>query len=142
MAVGTQQRSSSHFQKAVEIVQSGKLGKIFWVQTWNFENISPSAWASSPTARRRPTSITIAGSAPRHSGRSIPNRFHLLFRWFFDYAGGMMSDWGVHLNDIVLWALNCKGRNRFARPAGSSPPTTIATRPTPCRSFTNSRDAP
>ena len=41
MAVGTQQRSSSHFQKAVEIVQSGQLGKIFWVQTWNYENISP-----------------------------------------------------------------------------------------------------
>ena len=41
MAVGTQQRSSSHFQKAVEIVRSGKLGKVFWVQTWNFENISP-----------------------------------------------------------------------------------------------------
>src|SRR5262249_49099417 len=33
MAVGTQQRSSTHFQKAVEIVRSGKLGKIFWVQT-------------------------------------------------------------------------------------------------------------
>ena len=41
MAVGTQQRSSSHFQKAVEIVRSGKLGKVFWVQTWNYENISP-----------------------------------------------------------------------------------------------------
>ena len=41
-----------------------------------------------------------------------PNRFHLLFRWFFDYAGGMMSDWGVHLNDIVLWALNAKGPNQ------------------------------
>src|SRR5205085_2709262 len=36
------------------------------------------------------------------------NRFHLLFRWYFDYAGGMMSDWGVHLNDIVLWALDAK----------------------------------
>jgi predicted dehydrogenase len=41
MAVGTQQRSAEHFQKAVEIVRSGKLGKVFWVQTWNFENISP-----------------------------------------------------------------------------------------------------
>ncbi len=32
----------------------------------------------------------------------------MLFRWYFDYAGGMMSDWGVHLNDIVLWALDAK----------------------------------
>ena len=41
IAVGTQQRSSENFQKAVETVQSGKIGKIFWIQTWNFENISP-----------------------------------------------------------------------------------------------------
>ena len=48
MAVGTQQRSSSHFQKAVEIVRSGKLGKIFWVQTWNYENISPMGMGKIP----------------------------------------------------------------------------------------------
>ncbi len=41
VSVGTQQRSSENFQKAVETVQSGKLGDVFWVQTWNFENISP-----------------------------------------------------------------------------------------------------
>src|SRR5262249_13653763 len=41
MAVGTQQRSSSHFQSAVDAVRSGKIGQVFWVQTWNFENISP-----------------------------------------------------------------------------------------------------
>ena len=57
MAVGTQQRSSSHFQKAVEIVRSGKLGKVFWVQTWNFENISPVGMGrypdtDAPVARR------------------------------------------------------------------------------------------
>ena len=59
------------------------------------------AWASTPTPRRRRPSTTIAGSAPRPCGPSTPIAFHLLFRWFFDYAGGMMSDWGVHLNDIV-----------------------------------------
>ena len=47
------------------------------------------------------------GPAPKRAYN--PNRCHLLFRWFFDYAGGMMSDWGVHLNDIVLWALDSKG---------------------------------
>jgi predicted dehydrogenase len=47
------------------------------------------------------------GSAPVRPFN--PTRFHLLFRWYFDYAGGMMSDWGVHLNDIVVWALGSKG---------------------------------
>jgi predicted dehydrogenase len=109
MAVGTQQRSSSHFQKAVEIVQSGKLGKIFWVQTWNYENISPVGMGKYPDCEA-PSYVDYdrwLGPAPKRPFN--PNRFHLLFRWFFDYAGGMMSDWGVHLNDIVLWALNSKG---------------------------------
>ena len=109
MAVGTQQRSSSHFQQAVEIVRSGKLGKVFWVQTWNFENISPAGLGNYPDGPA-PSYVDYdrwLGPAPLRPFH--PNRFHLLFRWFFDYAGGMMSDWGVHLNDIVLWALNAKG---------------------------------
>jgi predicted dehydrogenase len=109
MAVGTQQRSSENFQKAVETVQSGKLGKVFWIQTWNFENISPLGM------RREANTATPShvdydrwlGPAPKRDFNL--NRFHLLFRWYFDYAGGMMSDWGVHLNDIALWALNAKG---------------------------------
>jgi len=109
MAVGTQQRSSSHFQKAVEVVRSGKLGKVFWVQTWNFENISPVGMGRYKDTEP-PAGVDYdrwLGPAP--SRPFNPNRFHLLFRWYFDYAGGMMSDWGVHLNDIVLWALGAKG---------------------------------
>ena len=33
------------------------------------------------------------------------NRFHFNFRWFWDYAGGLMTDWGVHLINIALWAM-------------------------------------
>ena len=109
MAVGTQQRSSSHFQKAVEIVQSGKLGKVFWVQTWNYENISPLGMSRIPDTAA-PAHVDYdrwLGPAPERPFN--PARFHLLFRWYFDYAGGMMSDWGVHLNDIVIWALCSKG---------------------------------
>jgi len=109
MAVGTQQRSSSHFQEAVETVRSGKLGKIFWVQTWNYENISP-VGIGRPSDGEAPSHVDYdrwLGPAPKRPFN--PNRFHLLFRWFADYAGGMMSDWGVHLNDIVLWALDAKG---------------------------------
>ena len=77
MAVGTQQRSSSHFQKAVEIVRSGKLGKVFWVQTWNFENISPAGMGRYPDGEA-PSYVDYdrwLGPAPQHAFN--PNRFHL-----------------------------------------------------------------
>ncbi len=118
VAIGTQQRSSENFQKAVETVQSGKLGKIFWVQTWNFENISPVGMGRYPDTAP-PENIDYdrwLGPAPKRAYN--PNRCHLLFRWFFDYAGGMMSDWGVHLNDIVLWALNEKGPQAVSAAGG------------------------
>ena len=109
MAVGTQQRSSENFRKAVETVRSGKIGKVFWIQTWNYENISP-VGIGRPADGEAPSHVDYdrwLGPAPKRAFN--PNRFHLLFRWFFDYAGGMMSDWGVHLNDIALWALDAKG---------------------------------
>jgi predicted dehydrogenase len=37
-----------------------------------------------------------------------PNRFHFNFRWFWDYAGGLMTDWGVHEIDIALYAMNAR----------------------------------
>jgi predicted dehydrogenase len=118
MAVGTQQRSSTHFQRAVEIVRSGELGKVFWVQTWNYENISPVGMGrySDCDAPSYVDYDRWLGPAPQRP--FSPNRFHLLFRWFFDYAGGMMSDWGVHLNDIVLWALDSKGPKSVSTTGG------------------------
>jgi predicted dehydrogenase len=109
VAVGTQQRSSHHFQQAVETVRSGKLGKVFWVQTWNFENISPVGMSNQPDEATPPYVDYDRWLGPAPARPFNRNRFHLLFRWFFDYAGGMMSDWGVHLNDIVLWALDANG---------------------------------
>ncbi len=108
VAVGTQQRSSENFQKAVEAVRSGKLGKVFWVQTWNFENISPVGMGDAESTEAPPHVDYDRWLGPAPKRPFDLNHFHLLFRWYFDYAGGMMSDWGVHLNDIVLWALDQK----------------------------------
>ena len=34
------------------------------------------------------------------------NRYQFTFRWFWDYAGGLMTDWGVHLIDFALYGMN------------------------------------
>lgn len=112
---GTQQRSGVHFQKAVELVRSGRLGKISVVRTWNVGNQSPDGIGNPPDGDP-PAGLDWdmwLGPAPKRPFN--PNRFgvhptsYSFFRWFWDYAGGMMTDWGIHLLDIVQWAMDVDG---------------------------------
>lgn len=108
--VGTQQRSGEHFKRAVELVWSGKLGKINMVKTWNFGNSYPNGIGITPV-ENPPADLDWdmwLGPAPM-----VPYRRNLWlqpggwasFRYFWDYAGGMLTDWGTHLLDIVSWAM-------------------------------------
>ena len=109
--VGTQQRSGDHFQKAIEIVRSGRIGKITFVRTWNFGNQHPGGIGNPPDSDP-PSGLDWdmwLGPAPKVPFNA--NRFGVFpdrwssFRWFWDYAGGMVTDWSVHLLDIVQWAM-------------------------------------
>ena len=113
--VGTQQRSGVHFQRAVKLVQEGIIGKVSYVKTWNYGNEFPRGIGNPPDAAP-PVGLDWdlwLGPAPK-----VPfnmNRFGILpgrgstFRYFWDYAGGMVTDWGVHLHDIVQWAMQVEG---------------------------------
>ena len=102
-----QWRSGQQYQQAVEIVRSGKLGKVSIVRGWAYLDwMKPRA----PAARLAPPAGVDydmwLGPAPKRPFN--PNRFHFNFRWFWDYAGGLMTDWGVHLIDIALWVMDAK----------------------------------
>jgi predicted dehydrogenase len=110
--VGTQQRSAAHFQEAVRLVREGRLGTVTAVKAWNVGNESPGGIGNPPDGDP-PAGLDWdmwLGPAPKRPFN--PNRFGVFpdvwsrFRWFWDYAGGMMTDWGVHLIDIVQWAMN------------------------------------
>ncbi len=109
--VGTQQRSGAHFQRAMEIVRSGKLGKISYVKTWNFGNSYPNGIGNTPDSNP-PDDLDWdmwlgpAPKAPYNRNRWLQPGGWASFRWYWDYAGGMMTDWGTHLLDIVIWAMN------------------------------------
>jgi predicted dehydrogenase len=113
--VGTMQRSGDHFQKVVQMIQDGKIGKVTFVRTWNYSNQYPDGIGNPPDSAP-PSDLDWdmwLGPAPERAFNK--NRFgvdpHAFshFRWFWDYAGGMMTDWGVHLLDIVLWAMQVDG---------------------------------
>lgn len=109
---GTMQRSGIHFQKACEIVRSGQLGDITFVRTWNY-GLAPKEGIGNPPDSDPPPGLDWEmwlGPAPMRPFNK--NRFGVSpehfsdFRWFWDYAGGMMTDWGVHWLDIVQMAFN------------------------------------
>lgn len=102
--VGQWQRSGTHYEKAIEYVQSGKLGQIRLVKVWAYQG-----WMKPvPVLPDGPVPAGVnydlwLGPAPKRPFN--PNRFHFNFRWFWDYAGGLMTDWGVHEIDIALYAM-------------------------------------
>ena len=113
--VGTQQRSGDHFQEVVEMMREGVVGDVSFVRTWNFGNMTP-AGIGNPPDSNPPEGLDWdmwlgpAPEVPFNKNRFgvHPNRYSD-FRWFWDYAGGMMTDWGIHLLDIVLWAMDEPG---------------------------------
>lgn len=110
--VGTMQRSGVHFQKACEIVRSGEIGKVTFVRTWNYGNMKPEGIGNPPDADPPPGLDWDLWLGPAPKRQYNQNRFgvdpkaYSHFRWFWDYAGGMMTDWGIHLLDIVQMAFN------------------------------------
>ena len=103
--VGQWQRSGPHWEAALEFLRSGALGRIRTARAWAYMNWMPPV----PMVPDGPAPDGVdydmwLGPAPQRAFN--PNRFHFNFRWFWDYAGGLMTDWGVHLIDIVLWGMN------------------------------------
>ena len=98
---GSQQRSAPHFAKAQELVQSGYIGKVSFVECWNCGNNYPEG-CGNPADQAPPAGLDwdmYLGPAPK-----VPynvNRFIWNYRWFWDYSGGWMTDWGAHLMDSV-----------------------------------------
>jgi predicted dehydrogenase len=109
---GTMQRSAVHFQQACDLVRRGELGKVTFVHTWNYGWQKPEGIGNPPDSDP-PEGLDWdmwLGPAPNRPFNR--NRFGVdpdafsHFRWFWDYAGGMMTDWGVHWLDIVQMAFN------------------------------------
>lgn len=99
--VGQWQRSQQHFRDAMAFVHGGKLGKIRLVKAWAYQgwmkSIPVLADAAVPAGVHYDKWL---GPAPKRAFN--PNRFHFNFRWYWDYAGGLMTDWGVHMLDYAL----------------------------------------
>jgi len=102
---GQWQRSQQHFKDAVDFVKSGQLGNIRTVKVWCYLSWAKPA-AIIPDTAPPPGVNYAAWLGPAKTVPFNANRFHFNFRWFWDYAGGLMTDWGVHLLDYGLLGMN------------------------------------
>lgn len=106
--VGTWQRSMNHFNEAIKFVRSGKMGDINICRAWAVNEASSK---NSDIGKKSPEAAPLSldydfwlGPAAKRPYQA--NRAHYSWRWFFDYGGGLMTDWGVHMIDIVLLGMN------------------------------------
>jgi predicted dehydrogenase len=98
---GQWQRSQQHFKDAVDFVHSGKLGNIRTVKVWCYQGwMRPQPVV--PDTAPPPGVDYKQWLGPAATRPFNASRFHFHFRWFWDYAGGLMTDWGVHLLDYAL----------------------------------------
>jgi predicted dehydrogenase len=116
--VGTQQHSQEHYRKAVEIVQSGRLGDISMVEVWDHTYWAPGR--GFPADCDPPAELDwdfYVGPAPMQPYN--PNIYYNYgYDWFKLSGGGHQVAWGVHHFDIVLWAMGVKWPRAIAAMGG------------------------
>ena len=102
--VGTQQRSEfgSRFLQAVALIRDGRIGKLKKVVASTGGGQTGGPFKIKETPKHLDWNMWL-GQAPE-----VPytaERCHANFRWWREYAGGQMTDWGAHHVDIALWAI-------------------------------------
>ena len=107
LQTGSQQRSDSKFLKAAEYIRNGRLGRIKRVIVGlagvNYdERAKPPVLPDSEPPPELDYDFWL-GPAPWRPYNK--NRVHYLFRFFWDYSGGQMTNWGAHHLDIAQWGL-------------------------------------
>ena len=100
--VGQWQRSQKHFQDALQFYLYGGIGTHPNRKSVVLSRMDETRSHSSPIVPllKELTMLRWLGPAPTRPFNA--SRFHFHFRWFWDYAGGLMTDWGVHLLDYAL----------------------------------------
>lgn len=119
--VGNQRRSGEHFKRAREIVAAGTIGPIRFVRIWDFRYrpVDPYIKRSSNREMFAPELIDwprFLGSAPK---RPFDAKRASAWRWYFDYAGGLMTDIAPHWLDVAMWITGSDGPRRVTCNGGN-----------------------
>jgi predicted dehydrogenase len=103
---GTQQRSGRQFHLACQLVRNERIGKLKTVKVFVPGGLRAGPFHSVPAPAELNWDFWL-GQAPKEDYEK--ERCHSTFRWWYDYAGGPVTDWGAHHNDIARWAIGQDG---------------------------------
>ncbi|PQO33232.1 gfo/Idh/MocA family oxidoreductase [Blastopirellula marina] len=98
--VGSWQRSDIRFRTAVEMVRQGWVGNLERVDIVLGKNKTGGPFETKPVPKTFNWDLW-QGQTP--DVPYIPERSHYTFRWWYEYSGGQMTDWGAHHIDIGQW---------------------------------------
>lgn len=106
---GSQQRSGPHYQKAIRLIQEGVIGPVHKISAGFTRNGMP-GFKPVELGPEKPKELDWEmwlGPAPYVPYDPFRCIYH--FRWFWNYSGGQMTNWGAHNLDIARWALKARG---------------------------------
>jgi predicted dehydrogenase len=101
--VGSQQRSDARFRQAAELVRNGRIGKMKRIETRIGDNPAGGPFKPVPVPAGLNWEFWQGPVSPHVE--YVKERCHYTFRWWYEYSGGKMTDWGAHHNDQAQWAL-------------------------------------
>lgn len=104
---GTQQRSDRRFRLACELIRNNRIGKLQTVEVFVPAGLREGPFATDQVVPAGLDWDMWLGQAPKVG--YMKERAGNMFRWWWDYAGGPVTDWGAHHNDIARWAIGQDG---------------------------------
>ncbi len=113
---GLQQRSGPHFQSAIELLRSGRLGSVKLAKAWTVHKRKPIGLKADSLPPPGVDYDLWLGPTPERPFNA--NRFHYNWHWFWDYGSGELGNWGVHLLDVARWGLGVELPRRVSSSGG------------------------
>ena len=105
--VGLHRRSSPVCRRAAEFIRSGGIGKVTVCRAFHIQNEWPKGIGNPPDGDPPPGFDWDAWLGPAPWKPYNKHRTFYRFRWFYDYSGGQLTNFGVHYLDMIHWALGC-----------------------------------